>query len=122
MYDLGFIGRITMRTIMKKIFFTGCFLTALFLINENASSDSSITLTGIINGIGQIEVTDDETYDIEENEIGEELSMMDFQKVSVSGTVHEEDGRKILSAKSYKVFKEEFEEEFEKEFEEEFEN
>ena len=101
-----------MKTIKKKIWCIVCLFAAFILIGGGSSADTTVTITGIINAIGQIEVSDEDIYDIETNEIGDELSNMVGQSVRVSGSVYEEDGRKTISVKSYDVIDEESEDKF----------
>ncbi|MFC1891968.1 hypothetical protein ACFLZT_06200, partial [Thermodesulfobacteriota bacterium] len=75
------------------------------MIGGVSCSDYTVTIVGTVNKVAQIEVEDD-IYDIEKNEIGDKVAGLVHREISVSGTIHEEDGKKIISIKSYEVLEE----------------
>ena len=71
-----------------------------------AVAESEVSISGVINEDGQL--VDDEgiTYDIAENDEGNEVMEMAGRTVSVTGTVMEAEGTKIITITSFKIIEE----------------
>ena len=91
----------------KKFLFVGflAILMIAFLSGPVISADS-VTIVGTINEDGQIVAGDDKVYEVGDNEKGDELVKLVGKKVKVTGTVEEDDGKKVITVTSYEVIEE----------------
>jgi hypothetical protein len=62
-----------------------------------------ITVTGTINDNYQLEMENGETYEIEVNDVGNEIMERIGEKVTVTGIVEEIDGIKTIIPESFEV-------------------
>ena len=67
---------------------------------------SEVNVSGVINEDGQLVDNDGMTYDIADNEEGEEVMEMVGQKIAVKGSVMESEGTKIITITEFKVLEE----------------
>ena len=77
-----------------------------FLFYGPALAQQNVTVVGTVVGSYQIEDENGEIYEIDDNEKGEELNELYDSKVSVTGTLMDEDGSKILTVDSFKIIEE----------------
>jgi hypothetical protein len=69
-------------------------------------SGEPVTLTGEINDSYQVVSDDGQTYEVADNETGNELVLNHIgERVKVSGSVEEEDDVKILTVTSFEMLK-----------------
>jgi hypothetical protein len=71
-----------------------------------AVGGSEVSISGVINEDGQLVNDAGMTYDIAENEEGNEVMEMVGHKVTVKGTVMETEGTKIITISSFKIIEE----------------
>ena len=92
-----------MKNNMKKVFL-GILIVALTVFFSGiAVAGSEVSISGIINEDGQLIDDGGMTYDIADNEQGNEVMEMTGQKVTVKGTVMEAEGTKIITVSSFTV-------------------
>ena len=82
-----------------------CSIFVFFLLCAPLIAQDKAVITGTVNESYQIEGDDGETYDIGENEKGDELGELIGEKVRVTGMVQEEDGLKTIMVISFEVIK-----------------
>jgi hypothetical protein len=68
-----------------------------------AMAADEVSITGTINADSQLVDSSGNSYDIADTEQGYEVMEMTGKKVSVKGTVMEEDGSKTISITSFEV-------------------
>lgn len=91
---------------MKKIFL-GILIVALSVfISGIAVAGSEVSISGVINDDGQLVDNDGMTYDIADNENGEEIMEMVGHKIAVTGSVMESEGTTIITVTEFKVLEE----------------
>ena len=77
--------------------------TLLFLATFSTASAEIITVSGIVNNMFQIEAEDGQIYELEANDVAEELVTLEGQEVEVTGDVRTEDNVLILTVIEYKL-------------------
>ena len=70
-----------------------------------AAAGDEVSITGTINEDSQLVDSSGNSYDIADTEQGYEVMEMTGKKVSVKGTVMEQDGSKTISITSFEVVK-----------------
>ena len=70
-----------------------------------AVAGDEVSITGTINADSQLVDDSGNSYDIADTEQGYEVMEMTGKKVSVKGTVMEQDGTKTISITSFEVVK-----------------
>jgi hypothetical protein len=92
-----------MKKNIRKMFL-GIFIVALaVMVAGFAVAGDEVSITGTINDDSQLVDNSGNTYDIADTEQGYEVMEMTGKKVSVKGTVMEEDGSKTISITSFEV-------------------
>ena len=77
-----------------------------FGIGTLCAQAAETTFVGEVNDTYQL-VTDTQIYEIDENEVGDELVYEHIgERVAVTGTVQEQDDLKIITVKSFKIISE----------------
>lgn len=90
------------KNIRKSIL--GIFVLGLVaLVAGFAVAGDEVNITGTINDDSQLVDDSGTSYDIADTEQGNEVMEMTGKKVSVKGTVMEEEGTKTISITSFKV-------------------
>ena len=91
---------------MKKIILGILIICLSVFISGNAVAGSEVNVSGVINEDGQLVDNDGMTYDIADNEEGEEIMEMVGRKVTVKGTVMESEGTKIITVTEFNLLEE----------------
>lgn len=91
---------------MKKIFLGILIIGLTVFISGIAVAESEVNVSGVINEDGQLVDDEGMTYDIAENDEGNEVMEMVGHKVTVKGTVMEAEGTKIITISSFKIIEE----------------
>lgn len=91
---------------MKKVFLGILIIALSVFISGIAVAGSQVSISGVINEDGQLVDNDGMTYDIADNEEGEEIMEMIGQKITVKGSVMESEGTKIITVTEFKVLEE----------------
>ncbi len=71
------------------------------------SDKDKVTLAGSVNEFGQFLDNEGETFELSDNEESLEVKALTGRQVEIKGTVMEEEGRKTLEVKEYKILEEE---------------
>lgn len=71
------------------------------------SDKDKVTMEGSINAFGQFIDNEGETFELSDNDESLEVKALTGQQVEIKGTVLEEEGRKTLEVKEYKILEEE---------------
>ena len=95
-----------MKKNMKNIFNGILIIGLTVFISGIALAGSQVSISGVINEDGQLVDNDGMTYDIAENEEGDQIMEMVGQKVTVKGTVMEAEGTKIITVNEFKLLEE----------------
>ncbi len=91
---------------MKKIFLGILIIGLSVFISGIAVAGSQVSISGVINEDGQLVDNNGITYDIADNDEGNEVMEMVGQKVAVKGTVMETEGTKIITVTEFKLLEE----------------
>ena len=91
---------------MKKIFLGILIIGMSVFISGIAVAGSQISISGVINEDGQLVDNNGMTYDIADNDEGNEVMEMVGQKVAVKGTVMETEGTKIITVTEFNLLEE----------------
>ena len=91
---------------MKKIFLGVLIIGLSVFISGIAVAGSQVSISGVINEDGQLVNDDGMTFDIADNDEGNEVMEMVGQKVAVKGTVMESEGTKIITITEFKLLEE----------------
>ncbi len=91
---------------MKKIFLGILIIGLTVFFSGIAIADAEVSISGVISEDGQLVDNDGMTYDIADNDEGNEVMEMTGQKVAVRGTVMETEGTKIITISSFKIIEE----------------
>ncbi len=83
-----------------------CVLFLLLFVAAPVAASEQITVVGTVNSVYQIVTEDQQTYDIAENEKGDEVVEMIGRKVKVTGTVEEQEDTKVILVTSYEIIEE----------------
>ena len=90
-----------------KIIFWGILIFGLSVfLSGPAVAGPEVSISGVINDDGQLVDDEGMTYDIAENDEGNEVMEMVGRTVSVTGTVMEAEGTKIITITSFKIVEE----------------
>lgn len=95
-----------MKKNMKKILLGILIIGLTVFLSGIAPAESEVSVSGVINEDGQLVDDDGMTYDIAENDEGNEIMEMVGQKITVKGTVMEAEGTKIITVSSFKIIEE----------------
>jgi hypothetical protein len=95
-----------MKKNMKKIFLGILIIGLTVFISGIAVAESEVSISGVVNEDGQLVDDAGMTYDIAENDEGNEVMDMVGLKVNVQGTVMEAEGTKIITISSFKIIEE----------------
>jgi hypothetical protein len=95
-----------MKKNIMQIFLVILIIVLTVFLSGIAVAGSAIRISGVINEDGQLVDDDGMTYDIAENEEGDEVMEMIGRKVAVEGTVMEADGTKIITISSFTIVEE----------------
>jgi len=87
----------------KKIALAVLIIGFIALVVGIAAAAEEVSITGTINEDSQLVSDTGETYDIGDNEKGNDVMDMVGKKVSVKGTVMESEGTKIITITSFDV-------------------
>ena len=83
---------------------TGILVIAFFaLLAGMAAAADEVSITGTVNEDSQLVADNGQTYDIGDNEQGNEVMELVGKKVSVKGTVMEAEGTKIITITAFDV-------------------
>ena len=91
---------------MKKIFLGILIIGLSVFISGIAVAGSQVSISGVINENGQLVNDDGMTFDIADNDEGNEVMEMVGQKVAVKGTLMESEGTKIITITEFKLLEE----------------
>lgn len=91
---------------MKKIFLGILIIGLSVFISGIAVAGSQVSISGVINEDGQLVDNNGITYDIADNDEGNEVMEMVGQKVAVKGTVMETEGTKIITVTEFNLLEE----------------
>ena len=95
-----------MTTHTKKILWGILIMGLTVFLSATVMAGSEMSITGTVNEDGQLVDDSGMTYDIAENDEGNQIMEMVGQKVSVKGTVMEAEGTKIITVTSFKMLEE----------------
>ena len=95
-----------MKKNMKKIFLGILIIGLTVFISGIAVAESEVSISGVVNEDGQLVDDAGMTYDIAENDEGNEVMEMVGQTVTLKGTVMEAEGTKIITITSFKIIEE----------------
>ena len=87
----------------KKTFVCILAMVMVAFIGSMATAADEQTLTGEINGDGQLVADDGKIYELGESDKSAELYDMSGKKVTVTGTVLESEGTMTIDVMEYKV-------------------
>jgi len=87
----------------KKIALAVLIIGFIALLAGIAVAADEVSITGTVNQDSQLVADSGETYDIGDNEKGNEVMEMVGKKVSVKGTVMESEGTKTIEITSFEV-------------------
>jgi hypothetical protein len=73
------------------------------LMTNTVSAEQEITVKGTVNEIGQLIDDNDAVYEIADTQMGIEVMELLGQEVSVTGTVMDADGTKIITVTGYEI-------------------
>ena len=90
-----------MKKNMKKIFLGILIIGLTVFLSGIAVAESEVSISGVVNEDGQLVDDAGMTYDIAENDEGNEVMDMVGLKVNVKGTVMEAEGTKIITISSF---------------------
>lgn len=91
---------------MKKIFLGILIIGLTVFFSGIAIAGAEVSISGVISEDGQLVDNDGMTYDIADNDEGNEVMEMVGHKVAVKGTVMETEGTKIITISSFKIIEE----------------
>jgi hypothetical protein len=91
---------------MKKILLGILIVGLTVFLSGIAVGQSEVSVSGVVNDDGQLVDDEGMTYDIADNDEGNEVMEMVGRKVSVKGTVMEADGTKIITISSFEIIEE----------------
>jgi outer membrane usher protein FimD/PapC len=87
----------------KKVLTVGiCALLLVAMVSATALLAAEVTITGTISEEG-IVADDGQVYAVAENEKGEEMMELVDKKVKATGTVEEQDGKKVITVTAFEV-------------------
>jgi hypothetical protein len=92
-----------MKKPIKKILLGILIIGITVFLSGIAVAESEVSISGVINEDGQLVGDDGMSYDIAENDEGNEVMEMAGQKVTVKGTVVEAEGTKIITITSFEI-------------------
>lgn len=95
-----------MKKNIKQIFIGISIISLTVFLSGIAMAGSEVSISGIINEDGQLVDDDGVTYDISENDEGNEVMEMVGQKVTLNGTVVDADGTKLITISTFKILEE----------------
>ena len=95
-----------MKKNMQKIFLGILILVLTVLLSGISVAGSEVSISGVINEDGQLVDDAGMTYDIAENDEGNEVMEMVGRTVSVKGSVMEAEGTKIITITSFQIIEE----------------
>jgi len=88
----------------KRFLFMGlCAIIIIAFLSGTAISGETMTITGTVNDNYQIVADDNQVYDVVDNEKGAEVVDLVGKKVKVTGTIEEEDGKKVITVTSHEI-------------------
>ena len=90
----------------NKIFLGILILGLTVILSGIAVAGSEVSISGVINEDGQLVDEAGVTYDIAENDEGNEVMEMAGRTISVKGTVMEAEGTKIITITSFEIVEE----------------
>lgn len=92
-----------MKKTLGQILFGILIMSLTVFLSGMAVAGSEVSVSGVVNEDGQLVDDDGMAYDIADNEEGGEVMDMVGSKVTVTGTVMEADGTKIITISSFKI-------------------
>ena len=92
-----------MKKNIKKLIVGIMVIGLVALVSGIAIGGDEVSITGTINEDGQLVDESGNAHDIADTEQGIEVMEMTGKKVSVKGTVMEEEGEKVISITSFQV-------------------
>ena len=95
-----------MKKTSKNILLGILIISLTVFLSGVALAESEVSISGVINEDGQLVDDGGMTYDIAENDEGNEVMEMVGQKVSVKGTVVEAEGTKLITISSFQIIEE----------------
>ena len=90
----------------RTLFIGLCVVLMMALFSGVAISQDRVVVIGTVNADFQIVADNDQVFEIGDNEKGEELIGLVDKRLRATGTVEEEDGKKVLTVISYEVIDE----------------
>ncbi|MGB5983874.1 MAG: hypothetical protein WBG37_01115 [Desulfobacterales bacterium] len=89
----------------NRLLLLGALIFALVvtLLPVLVAAQDEVTIKGMVNETGQLVDENDVVYEIADTEAGAAVMELSGQEVSVTGTVMEADGSKILTVTSYEA-------------------
>ena len=79
-----------------------CALFLVAIVSATALLAAEVTITGTISEEG-IVADDGQVYAVAENEKGQEMMGLVAKKVKATGTVEEQDGKKVITVTAFEV-------------------
>ena len=92
-----------MKKNIKKLIVGIMVVGLVALVSSIAIAGDEVSITGTINEDSQLVDDSGNAYDIADTDQGNEVMEMTGKKVSVKGTVMEEEGAKVISITSFQV-------------------
>lgn len=79
-----------------------CVLLLAAMVSATALLAAEVTITGTISEEGVV-ADDGQVYAVAENEKGQEMMGLVAKKVKATGTVEEQDGKKVITVTAFEV-------------------
>jgi hypothetical protein len=92
--------------VARKVLLGMMVLLLATMLSGMAVAGGTVSITGTINEDYQLVDNKGVVYDIADNDAGYEIAEFVGKKVSVTGTVMEEEGSKIITIATYEVIEE----------------
>lgn len=91
---------------MKKIFLGVLIMGLIVFLSGIVVAGSEVSISGVINEDGQLMDESGMTYDIADNDQGNEVMEKVGSKVTITGTVMEAEGTKVITVSSFEIIEE----------------
>lgn len=95
-----------MKKNMKKIFLGVLIMGLIVFLSGIVVAGSEVSISGVINEDGQLMDESGMTYDIADNDQGNEVMEKVGSKVTITGTVMEAEGTKVITVSSFEIIEE----------------
>jgi len=88
----------------KRFLFMGlCAVIIIAFVSGTAIAGETMTIMGIVNEDYQIISDNGQIYEVADTEKGVEVVDLVGKKVKVTGTIEEEDGKKVITVTSHEI-------------------